>query len=184
MNHRKCLWVVLLCLVCCWTAVSDASAETTAYLKLEIEGVMIEGTVTGIRDYENWIAVASFGHNVTVSLDPRTGTATSSPNHSPIRIVKAVDKASPLLYKALVRAETVTLAEIHFLRRNTENVLEPFFVVKLENGSIASLAPSFIPAAAAGSQLLETMTIAYRKITWKDTASGIEFMDEWRTTTE
>lgn len=179
MTYRKIAATLMALMVFSWMHASAAKAETIAYMRLEVQGSMIEGTVT-TAGHEGWILVASFGHSITVPTDIHSGAPTGSRTHGPIRIVKPVDKASPLIYQALCMGKQVTLAEIHFLRPNAEQGMELFFEIELQNGLITSVSPSFIPTAAAQNQMLETVSITYESISWKDVASSIEYMDQWR----
>ena len=95
----------------------------TAYMKVEGEQGEIPGGTT-IEGYENWITVASFGHSINIPTDPQSGQPAGTREHGSLRIVKPLDKASPLLYKALVRGERLPVVEIRFLRLSPEGQME------------------------------------------------------------
>ena len=79
-----------------------------AYLRLKgaKQGV-IQGSSTQ-RGQEGKIVVVASNHEIIVPRDAATGLATGKRQHAPIIITKEIDKASPLLYTALVTNEQIT----------------------------------------------------------------------------
>ena len=151
----------------------------TAYMKVvgETQGDIHGGTT--VAGWEDWITVASFGHSINIPTDPHTGQPTGTREHGSLRIVKPLDKASPLLYKALVTGERLSIVEIRFLRISPEGQMEHFYTIKLEDAMITSASPSLIPSDQ-DNVMMEIISFNYRRITWTYVPDGIEEQDDWR----
>jgi len=91
----------------------------------------------------------SFGHNITLPRDAASGLPTGKRQHSPLKILKEIDKSSPLLYNALVNNENLVKAKLRFYRINQAGQEEHYFTIELVNASIVSITPSF-PASFLG----------------------------------
>ncbi|HRB82604.1 MAG TPA: type VI secretion system tube protein TssD, partial [Nitrospira sp.] len=87
-----------------------------AYLTVEVEKQgKIEGSCD-LKGREGAILVQAFDHEVRIPSDPQTGLASGKRVHGPLKIVKQVDKASPLLYQALCTGEHLKSVEIKWYR--------------------------------------------------------------------
>ena len=151
----------------------------TAYMR--VEGAS-QGAIPGDAnhpEYQDWIAVASFGHSININLDPVTGLPSARREHAPLRIVKPLDRATPLLYKALCTGETLSQVEIRFLRFTPEGQEEHFYTIFLEEAIITSASPSLIPANESNN-MMEIISFTYRRIRWTFEPGGIEHQDDWR----
>jgi type VI secretion system secreted protein Hcp len=152
----------------------------TAYMR--VEGAS-QGAIPGDANhqgYDGWIAVASFGHSVSIPLDPVSGLPSTRRVHEPLRIVKPLDRSTPLLYKALCTGETLTEVEIRFLRFTPEGQEEHFYTIFLEEAIITNASPSLIPANESNN-MMEIISFTYRRIKWTFELDGIEHQDDWRT---
>jgi type VI secretion system secreted protein Hcp len=175
MRAKKLIFSMLVIAIFSWLSHAESSASE-AYMRINEGGSEIEGTATR-AGYENWHFVAAFGHNLYIPLDPSTGQQAGSRKHNPIRIVKLVDKSSPLLYSALLRGVNLTV-EIHFLRTDAQGQFEHFFTVSLENARISSVSPSLI-ASDQDNQMMEIVNFSYGKITWREETASTETEDSW-----
>lgn len=131
------------------------------FLRLKIDGNDIEGECP-IRslDREGSIVCQAFDHEMRVPYDSATFEIKGQPIHGAVTIIRATDKTSPLLYKALCQNEPVTEAEFRFFRPSSDSsgAEEHYSTVLLENAYIVGIRRSF--------QNLEKVTFVYRDITW------------------
>ena len=106
--------------------------------------------------------------------DQATGTISGKRQHSPVTVVKPVDKASPLLYKALCTHEPVNSAEFRFFRpdRVGPEPDEHYYTVLLENGYVES-----ITAIGRG---MEKVGFVFQDITWTYEIGGATHKDSWK----
>jgi type VI secretion system secreted protein Hcp len=153
-----------------------------AYLTLTGEK---QGAIKGSckqKGREDTILVQAVEHQVTIPRDPQTGLATGKRVHHPLTILKAVDKASPLLYMALTSGEHMKNVVLMYYQINEKGQEENYFTTTLEDAIIVSikawkkntLDPSF-------SQLgdMEEVSFTYRKIIWRSVKDGVESEDDW-----
>lgn len=132
------------------------------------------------------ILVHSFDNEIVSPRDPATGQATGKRQHSPIVILKEIDKTSPLFWAALVTNETLTTWELDIYGPNVAGVETKIYTIALTNASTASVEQSMLDnetAANAGLPLQEEISFSYQKITWTWTDGGITASDDWTTTT-
>jgi type VI secretion system secreted protein Hcp len=101
--------------------------------------------------------------------------------HKPLRIVKAIDKSSPLILKALVQNHNVT-AEFRFYRLDANGRPQQHYTVKIQDARVAGVREwktntRDLSADRAGD--LEEVSFVYHSITWTWEVGGIEFTDTW-----
>lgn len=162
---------------------SSSRAALNAYMTVTgaTQG-MIEGGATQ-AGREGMIEVVSFGHNVSTPRDPASGLPTGKRQHKPIRILKAIDKSTPLLFKALVDNENLTEVIIRFYRSDGSGKEVNFYTVELQNASIVSVMPIHSSADAGSIKvpMRESISMTYQKIivTYED--GGITAEDDWET---
>ncbi len=150
---------------------SVSHSAMNAYMVLTCNGTQIEGETTmnsiGGDDVSNLIEVYSFGFNVSNSVDSG-GTRTGGTRYRPIRILKRVDKASPLLFQALVENQSCE-ATISFYGNNRDSgVTERIYEVMLENARIVGLmpvSPSTFDADLSNMPFNESVSIVFQAIT-------------------
>ncbi len=162
--------------LCCLLPASLCQAAPSVDVILTANGTTIPGEGTanpgGGNDYINGLG---FDHEVIVVAGRRT--------HKPIRIVKPIDKATPLLYKALVQNEVIS-GEFRFWRPSPsgDGSQEQYYKVTITGGRITGVRnwktnTRDLSADRAGD--LEEVSITYQSITWTWTEGGIEFNDTW-----
>lgn len=180
MRSKKILYSFLFLTILLWFSTANVMAADT-YAVMIIEGES-QGVIVGegYGPMDDVIFVASFGHSVNIPADPQTGQPTGRRVHNPLRVVKAVDRTTPLLFQALVSGERLRTVEIRFYQLNSAiGQHEHFFTMLLEDAVMMSIAPSLIPAAET-SEMMEIVTFTYAKITWTQEIDGIESGDDWR----
>jgi type VI secretion system secreted protein Hcp len=144
------------------------------FVRLEIDGNHVEGesTITSL-EREGTIECFGFKYDLTTPRDPASGSLTGRRQHSPITIVKRVDKSSPLLYRALCHNELVTSVELRFYRPlpGGAGAEEHFYTILLENGYVCD-----INSVGRG---LERVSFVFEDITWTYEIGGATHKDRW-----
>jgi len=158
-----------------------------AYLNLEgqTQG-KIKGSVTQAKREES-IMVIAVSHDLVSPRDAASGLPTGKRQHKPFIITKELDKATPLLYNALVNNENIKTWELKFwtpqLKASAGAGTEvQHYTVKLTNANIA-----FIHFRMSNNKHPDLMKFAeyeeigftYQKIEWTWTDGGITADDDW-----
>jgi type VI secretion system Hcp family effector len=154
-----------------------ASAAFNFYVALTANGEAIEGSVrvseVGGDDVSKSIEGLSFDHQVTKDGDGIT--------HGEIRIIKRVDKSTPLLHQALAGGQTIT-AEISFYQTNNDTgETEKFQTFSIGGGSITGVAawsPFTEDAITQYQPFLEAITIRYGTLRITSVTGSTEFYYE------
>jgi type VI secretion system secreted protein Hcp len=157
----------------CFLAASVTRAAESVSLTLVMNDVQIQG--------EN--PLTSLGRENTIDCLSWESEFFRTPGardavHRPVKIVKRIDKSTPLLAKAFDSDHTGT-ATFRFFRPNPngDGTTEQFFTVILTDTRITSermLLPSTITPATATSPPLEEVTFSYSSIKIIYTNGGIE----------
>lgn len=133
---------------------------------------------------EDTIPLLQLAHAISIPKDAQSGRIIGQRFHSPVSVVKEIDRSSPMLAQAMVTAETLTV-RIDFYRFNPDGsgTQEQFYTVELEDAQIVSF-ESEIPfvkdPVTAQHPPLERLQIAFTKITTTYQPDGITFTDDWR----
>ena len=101
----------------------------------------------------------------------------------PIRILKRIDRSSPLLAKALCNNEAVD-GEFKFFRPNPagDGTTEHFFTIEILNGRINDIvrtSPNCIDPASSTAPPLEEVSFVFETIRWIFVPTGAEHEDTW-----
>jgi type VI secretion system secreted protein Hcp len=122
---------------------------------------------------------------VTSPKDVRTGMATGARQHHPIKLTKRVDKATPLLYAALVNNESLKL-KVKFYRSDPTGTGSEinYYTIELENAHVAEITDAYrYPMSAADLNddhyPLEVVQFTYQKIVWTWNDGGVTGTDDW-----
>ena len=100
-------------------------------------------------------------------------------NHQALRMIKPVDKSSPLLGKAITENECLT-CEFSFYRTNRMGMNECYYKVKLINARITSIHLQ-VPHTVDDSegQPEETIDLSYESINWEHCTAGTSAYSLW-----
>ncbi len=123
-------------------------------------------------------------HHMHQPLDPTTGQATGVRVHSPFRVVKVLDKASPGFEKALCTGQNLAEVVIDFYRIDPEAREEKkYYTITLKQARIVDMRPympmSFVPANESYRHM-EQVSFVYEEIEWKWIPDNVVEMDKWR----
>ncbi len=115
--------------------------------------------------------VVGLSHEVISPRDPASGLPTGKRQHKPLTITKYIDKATPLLYNALVNNENLTRVLLTYYRPDRDGVPQVYYTVELRNANVVTI----------NERLLNTEMISftYQRIIWTWTDGGITAEDDW-----
>ena len=156
----------------------------TVHLELKANGNPIQGDSTQ-HDLgrENSIECLVYRDSVRTARELGSRAAVGRRVHEPIEIVKRIDKASPLLAKALCKNEKVE-GTFKFFRPSPkgDGATEQFFTIEIKGGRIDAIerhSPSAIDPAESMAPPLETVRFVYHTIRWVYEPTGAEYEDRW-----
>jgi type VI secretion system secreted protein Hcp len=156
----------------------------TVHLYLKSNGTDIKGESTqeslGRKDS---IECVAYEQEVKTARELGTGMVTGRRQYAPLKIVKRIDKASPLLMKALTNNEKID-GTLKFFRPNPkgDGTTEQFFTVEIKEGHVASVkdfVPSTLEEKDRHNPPLEEVTFVFKTIKWTFTNGGITHQDSW-----
>ncbi|MCK4341297.1 MAG: type VI secretion system tube protein Hcp [Phycisphaerae bacterium] len=122
-------------------------------------------------------------HHIHQPVDLTTGQATGVRVHSPMRVVKLIDKATPGFHKALCTGQNLALVTLDFYRIDPVSQFEDiYYTITLTNARIVDMRPympmSFLPQNETYRHM-EQVSFVYEQIEWKWFEGQTE-MDQWR----
>ena len=158
-----------------------------AYLRLVGQkSGQIKGSVTQ-KGREDTIMVIAVSHEIVSPRDLASGLPTGHRQHMPFVITKIVDKATPLLYKALATNENIVSFELKFyhpLNYAGGGIGTDInhYTVKLTNANISDI--KFRMLNNKNPDLMkfdeyEEIAFTYQKIEWTWNDGGITAGDDW-----
>ncbi|MEA2717750.1 MAG: type secretion system secreted protein Hcp [Actinomycetota bacterium] len=142
----------------------------------------IKGGVTQ-KGREGSILVHAVSHQIVSPRDPASGLPTGKRMHKPLVVTKELDKATPLLYRALVANENLVECTLRCWRPSPQGLEQQHFTIKLTNASIASIEfrlPDNRSPDLAKLVEDEEVAITYQKIEWTWVDGGITASDDWQ----
>jgi type VI secretion system secreted protein Hcp len=152
-------------------------AETIAlYLKANGADIQGESTQTSLGR-ENSIEVLSYEQNVATSREASSGMATGRRTYEPLRVLKRIDKSTPLIAKALVNAKIDAIFK--FFRPNPagDGTTEQFYTVEIHDGRVAHQ-KQHLPDHDA-EHPMEELSFVFHTIKWRYEVGGVEHEDTW-----
>ena len=156
----------------------------TVHLYLTANGTKIDGdsTIESLERADS-IECLSFSDSVRTAREASSGLASGERTYEPIRIVKRIDKASPLIAKALCNNEVIE-GTFKFFRPNPagDGTTEHFFTVEIEEGRVGSvtrISPDTIDPASSNAPPTEEVSFVFGKIGWTFEPGGQSHIDHW-----
>ena len=127
--------------------------------------------------------VYGYSHSISNPYDPATGEVTTK-QHSPLRIMKPLDKASPRLQEKCATG-AVLLSVTLKLYFETDSGFKKFLVIELTNAKITSY--QGFGTVRVNELPKETVSFTYETIKWTYTEYGddgtpkgnVEYEDTW-----
>jgi len=158
-------------------------AETVhLYLKANGQDIKGESTQESLNRKDS-IECVFYNQSVKTARETGSGMATGRRQYEPLMIRKRIDKASPLLYKALVE-NTVIDGTFKFFRPNPtgDGTTEQFYTVVIKRGRISAISqtvPDTIHPASTSDPPLEEVSMVFHTISWTYTNGGVTHEDTW-----
>src|ERR1700692_2370700 len=142
----------------------------------------VQGTFQGdavTRGNATQIAVYSLTQELKVPYDPSSGRSTGRRQHSPITIVKELDKSSPQFFTAAATNETLKSVTCT-LYRTAFNGTRAYYKIALTNAAIVEIKDSGdgVNGTAQGDER-ERISFSYQKIVLTDLDSNTVAADDW-----
>ena len=156
----------------------------SVHLILTANGAKIDGESTIFSlGRENTIECLSFEDSVRTAREASSGMATGDRTYEPLRIMKRIDKSSPLLAKALCNNEVIE-GTFRFYRPAPagDGTTQQFFTVDISKGRVASIdrvSPDVINPASAKAPPTEHVSFVFGSITWTYEDGGVMHTDTW-----
>ena len=148
---------------------------------LKVEGYPGSSEKEGREDTSD---VFEIEHHIHQPQDATTGQATGVRVHSPLRVVKTVDKATPGFHKAMCTGENLPKVELMFYRIDPASRGEvEYYRITLTNARIVDIQPympmSFVPANESYRHM-EQVSMVYEEIEWNWLPDSTIETDRWR----
>ena len=157
----------------------------TVHLSLKANGEDIQGesTVTTL-EREDTIECFSFDYGVQSASESFSGRPSGQRNYEPIRVVKRIDKATPLLWAALCNNAAVE-GTFRFFRPSPmgDGTTEEFYTVEIKEARISGIdfsSPDAMGGAGQAEPPTESISFVYNNMIQTHEAGGVEFEDNWR----
>ena len=133
---------------------------------------------------EDTCDVFEIEHHLHQPVEPTTGMASGVRVHSPLRVVKIIDKASPGLHKGLVTGQNLAEVILDFYRIDPSSREEvKYYTITLRQARIVDIQPympmSFVPANESYRHM-EQVSFVYEEIEWNWLPDSVVEMDKWR----
>jgi type VI secretion system secreted protein Hcp len=128
------------------------------------------------------IEVLSLAHGIHAPADQQTGRLMGGRCHRPLTIEKEIDKASPLLYRAVAKGMPLQSAELKWYRINEAGDEEEYFNMLMRNVKVVSVSPrvpNIKDHANSGRNHFEVVEFMYEEIQWNYLDGNIAFKDGW-----
>jgi type VI secretion system secreted protein Hcp len=156
----------------------------TVHLYLKANGTDIKGESTQVSlGRDGSIECVFYEQGVITAREAGSGLATGRRQYQPLLIRKRIDKASPLLMKALCENQVIE-ATFKFFRPNPtgDGTTEQFYTVAIKQGrinTIKQVVPDTIVPATSKDPALEEITLVFHTISWTYTNGGVTHEDSW-----
>lgn len=136
------------------------------------------------EDRENTSDVFELEHHLHQPVDLTTGQATGVRVHSPFRVVKVIDKATPGFHKALCTGQNLASVVLDAYRIDPASRSEvKYYTITLTNARIVDIRPympmSFVPSNESYRHM-EQVSFVYEQIEWNWLPDSVIEMDRWR----
>lgn len=147
-------------------------------------GAMSEDSVGTLSNsaHADAIQIQEIDMAVEIPTDPQSGQPTGRRVHKGVRLVKYVDKSSPLLLQAIASGEQISSAALQFFRTAPTGAQEHYFTIEFVEASIVHYRPFFPNALDEESMAfshMEEIILTYKTITMTHEVAGTSGSDSW-----
>lgn len=157
----------------------------TVHLFLKANGQDIPGEPTQVSlDRADSIECVFFEQGVETAREAGSGVATGRRKYGPVTIRKRIDKATPLLFKALCNNENIE-GTFKFYRPSPtgDGTTQQYYTVDIKDarvGSVRDYSPDVIDPISSNYPAMEEVSFIFGNITWTYEDGGITHTDSWK----
>jgi len=161
-----------------------SSSNSTVFMNIQgTGGDVIQGEVTQ-AGREGWHRLQAYTHEIVSPRDAASGLPTGKRQHKPFRIVKLINRGSPLLLDAMTKNETLPSIQVSIWTPTLVGAEQKVFTYTLTDATVASIRP-WMPnksdPATSGYPPAEEISFTYKKIEWTFHNGNIVAEDSWDT---
>lgn len=150
-----------------------------AYLTVTTKGKKLEGDCE-VEGRKGTIECLSFDYGAAIPLEGFDGTRLNgNRKHRAIKILKRIDKSTPLLFKAVCDNEMFTNGTFEFYGPTPAGKQVQWYKVTIENGYVASV-KEIVKGGDTNSPMFEEVTFVFEKITHSHVVGKTEHTDTWK----
>lgn len=134
------------------------------------------------KGQEDSIQVQEFELGIEIPTDPQSGQPTGRRIHTGMRLVKYIDKSSPMLLQAIASGEQMEKVEIQFFRTAATGSQEHYYTITLEEATLVRYRPHFPNSLAPemqGYAHMEELLFQYKTIEVTHVVGGTSGKDSW-----
>jgi type VI secretion system secreted protein Hcp len=156
----------------------------TVHLFLKANGTDIKGDSTqSSLERADSIECVYYDQAVSTAREAGSGMATGRRRYEPIMIRKRIDRATPLIYKAMSNNETID-GVFKFYRPNPvgDGTTQQYYTVEFKSGRIAAVrnfSPDCIDPVSSSLPAMEEVQFVFHTIIWTYMDGGITHEDSW-----
>jgi type VI secretion system secreted protein Hcp len=156
----------------------------TVHLFLKANGTAIDGQSSQASvGRDKSIECIYFEHEIDTARETATGIATGRRTYQPIKIRKRIDKASPLIAKALTTNQVIE-GKFLFFRPNPagDGTTQQFYTIEIKQGRVSGL-KQYVPDTTVdehgAEHPLEEIEFTFHTINWTWVDGGVSAEDSW-----
>ena len=143
----------------------------------------VQGTFQGdpaTRGTNTQIAVYALTQELRIPFDATSGQRSGQRQHSPVTIVKELDKSSPLFFNAAATNETLKSVTCTLYRTALGSMTRAYYKIALTDASVVEIKDSGdgVNGTAQGDER-ERISFTYQKIELTDLDSNTTATDDW-----
>ena len=134
------------------------------------------------KGQEDAIQVQEFELGVEIPTDPQSGQPTGRRIHTGLRLIKYIDKSSPMLLQAIASGEQLETVEIQFFRTSATGTQEHYYTIKIEEATLVRYRPHFpnsLDPDTKGYAHMEELLFQYKAIEMTHVVGGTSGRDSW-----
>lgn len=168
---------LLLSAVLVFGSIAPATAALNAYAELTLNGTALSGDTTmasigGVDVSTGHIECFGVHHEMFKAANHSAQTT-----HAPFKLIKRVDKASPLLYQALAQNQNVAGTIKYFRTSPEDGSTQLYFTITFSQARVNAIrhwSPNNLDAATSQYPQMEEVSISYNTITFTETLANVE----------
>lgn len=145
---------------------------------IDSHGEHVEGSCE-ILNREKSTEVLSMSHKITIPADLKTGRITGNRVHTPLTVIKHMDKTTPFFNKACCTGECLPEVRIDLYHIDIYGKELCYLSYTLKNSRIIGISPLVGGTEDGQSEDKESIALMYESITWTHHEGNYEYTDNW-----